>query len=336
MTQTYKVILQPKGLQFTAQADEDLVNAAAKAGIRIRKSCENGVCEVCKAKLIAGVAKTRQGLVTPDSIAQSIFLPCVASADSDLILELDNVLGPGEIPLQHIAFQIAEVEPMSEDVYRIELMAPAGKLPDYHAGQYLELLIDGGEYPFTIASAPNGRSLELHLGVSSDNPNSSMILNHLKSHPTVRARLPKGDVWLQSDNLHDPLVFVVAGTGFSQAKAMIEEQLRHQHSALYVYWINRDVSGFYSSVAAQWAEQGLIRYRQMTPENPECEFYTPEPVEHLIQQDVMDLKHIRVIACGGPNFVYSVLDGLEKLGFHDQQMRSDVFAYAPRPEKPAL
>lgn len=238
--------------------------------------------------------------------------------------------------LQHVAFQIQDVTALEGGVYQVELLAPAGKPISYHAGQYLELLINDSEYPFTIASAPDDRRVELHLGVSSDNQSSQIILQFLQNNPTVRARLPKGDVWLKTQadqfNLHDPLVFIVAGTGFAQAKAMIEEQLKHQHSAIHLYWINRDDSGFYSDLAQKWADDGLIHYQAMTPESPESAFFTELTVEELLHLKLGNLSKAKVVCCGGPNFVYSVLGGLESKGFESSQMLSDVFAYAPRPE----
>lgn len=333
----YQITIQPKGLVFTAQEDESVLDAASRAGIKIRKSCTNGNCEICRAHLTAGVVQTPFGRHTADHPDANPLLCCVSKPRSDLILELEKVLGPGEIALQHIAFQVQNIEPLNGGVHRIQLLAPAGKAVSYHAGQYLELLIDDGEYPFTIASAPNGREVELHLGVSGDNQSSQSILSYLQTHATVRARLPKGDVWLKTQaeqyNLHDPLIFIVAGTGFAQAKAMIEEQLKHQHSAIHLYWINRDTSGFYSDQAQLWADAGLIHYHPMTQDNPKCEFFTDLTVEDLMHLKLGNFADIKVVCCGGPNFVYSVLSGLESKGFHQSQMLSDVFAYAPRPEQ---
>ncbi len=332
---SHTITIQPKGLSFKAKPNENILDAASNAGIRIRKSCENGVCEICRTTLLAGTVLTPEGVFNADHTDVNPLLTCVSQAKSDLILELKKVLGPGEISLQHIAFQIQRVSPLNDHTYQVDLLAPAGKLADYHAGQYLELLIDGGEFPFTIANAPGQRELELHLGVDADNESSQKILNYLQNNGTVRVRLPKGDVWLKPEqapsNVHDPLIFVVAGTGFAQAKAMIEEQFKHQHSALSLYWVNREAHSFYSDLPQQWAKQGLINFYPMTSDKADCEYFSRHTVEEHIAKAIDDIAHIQVIACGGPGFVYSVLEGLEGKGFKQEQMQSDVFAYAPRP-----
>ena len=333
----HQITIQPKGIIFEADESQTIMDAAEAAGIKMLKSCDNGICEICRATLIAGVIDTPEGRFNAQDADVNPMLPCVSKAKSELIVEQKKVLAPGEISVQHVAFQIKNITQQQGDVYIVDLLAPAGKIPEFHAGQYLELLIDDGEFPFTIASAPGQREIELHIGADKDHSANQKILASLQSNPTVRARLPKGEVWVRpnknSGNLHDPLIFIVAGTGFSQAKAMIEEQFKHQHSAIYLYWINRDGSGFYSDLAKQWADENKIHYVPMTPEAPDCEFYTEQMVEDLIEKQLNDLSSLQIAICGGPGFVYSVLNGLESKGMKQTQTMSDVYAYMPRPDK---
>src|SRR5690606_7014792 len=44
-----------------------------------------------------------------------------------------------------------------------------------------------------------------------------------------------------------------------------------------------------------------------------------------------DLSGLQVYASGSPAMVYATLDALVEAGMAAQQMRADVFAYAPRP-----
>ncbi|MFT7110685.1 MAG: CDP-4-dehydro-6-deoxyglucose reductase [Psychrobacter glaciei] len=333
----HRITIQPKGLVFEADENETILDAAANAGIKMLKSCDNGICEVCRATLLAGVIDTPEGRLTAEDTHVNPILPCVSKANSELILQQKKVLAPGELPIQHIACQITDVTESSGGVYIITLLAPAGKIPTFHAGQYLELLIDDNQLPFTIACAPGQRELELHLGVFSDNKSSQNTLAYLQNNATVRVRLSQGEVWVRpnkaENDLRDPLIFIVAGTGFAQAKAMIEEQLKHQHSAMYLYWINRDGDGFYSELAQQWADENKIHYLPMTPEAPECEYFSEKMVEELIAEQFPDTSSLQIVTCGGPGFVYSVLNGLESKGITQSQTMSDVYAYMPRPKK---
>ncbi|MDX1399242.1 MAG: CDP-6-deoxy-delta-3,4-glucoseen reductase, partial [Oceanospirillum sp.] len=67
--------------------------------------------------------------------------------------------------MKTMACQIESVELLgSSDVYRVVLQTPAGKLPDFAAGQYLEIILPNGDRSaFSIANRPDGRRLELHI-----------------------------------------------------------------------------------------------------------------------------------------------------------------------------
>jgi len=239
--------------------------------------------------------------------------------------------------LQHLEFQVKRVSQLNQQVYQINLLPPVGILVDYHAGQYLELLIDGTAYPFTIANAPGQRELELHLGVSEKSEYNMQILSHLQKNNSIWSSQPKGEVWLKPQlnqlSMHDPLIFIVAGTGFAQAKAMIEEQLKHQRNDLYLYWINRDSDSFYCDLPNKWAKQGLLKYHPVTRDKLNCDYLPLHTLEDRITSEINDISRIQVVTCGSPNFVYSVLDGLESKGLKQEQMMSDVFDYAPRQDK---
>lgn len=318
----HKITFAPKGVSIHAAADETILEAATRQGLNMPKACINGVCHICEGFLIRGQVEGPQG--TTDEPGAQV-LCCMAMADSDVELTMPSIYAAGELPQVEVALQISSVQLLRDQVYEINLLAPAGKLTRYFAGQYLELLIPGQSYAyFTIASAPGKREIQLHLGISTDNSSSQDILHYLQNNSVVRAKFPMGDVWLDKSPAV-PLIFVVAGTGFAQAKAMIEAL---PDADIRLYWINRSMEGFYSDLPNAWAKTGRIRYRGIV--SHEDKPAEAELVEDLIAADVADLSQMLVIGCGGPGFVYSVYDGLLAKGMPQGLMRSDVFAYAPR------
>lgn len=84
----FNITLQPTGLQFTAGADQTLLEAALLAQVELPSSCRNGTCRTCMCKLVSGtVAYTIEwpGLL-PEEKAEGYVLPCVARATTDLVL----------------------------------------------------------------------------------------------------------------------------------------------------------------------------------------------------------------------------------------------------------
>lgn len=333
----YTVTIQPRGLQLQVASGETLLEAALRQGFHFPHSCENGVCYICEGPLLKGQVNlrghNRQQSCEDTDAGECLF--CIAEPLSDLEIEMPTILAPGEITMQELSCQIQSCEALTDEVYKVSLLAPAGKLPEYHAGQYLELLIDDKRLPFSIANAPGTRELELHLGVPAEHPEAQAILTHIQGHPSIKVALPQGECYINQDQ-QQPLVFVCANTGFSQIKALIEKVLQQkQQPQIHLYWVNRSSHGFYlRELADNWQAQNKnFHFHPLLSgdENDHDEWVgRTGRIHEAILEDFQDLSNIKVFACGSPAMVYGTLDSLEEKGFKQEQMLSDVFAYAPR------
>lgn len=89
---TFRARIAPGGTGFAAPADQPLLAAAAQAGLELPSSCRNGTCRTCICRLLAGVVGYRiewPGLL-PEERALGFILPCVAFAESDLVLQFES------------------------------------------------------------------------------------------------------------------------------------------------------------------------------------------------------------------------------------------------------
>ena len=71
------------------QAGQSLLQAALAAGVQLPSSCRNGSCRACLARLLSGHIHYQiewPGLLAEEK-AQGWILPCVACADSDLVID---------------------------------------------------------------------------------------------------------------------------------------------------------------------------------------------------------------------------------------------------------
>ncbi|MEY4561393.1 MAG: hypothetical protein RLZZ618_670 [Pseudomonadota bacterium] len=85
---TFRVRVDPLGLEFVAQAGESLLLAAKRAGVTLPSSCRNGTCRACLCELRQGqVAYLVEwpGLSAEEKLEGGV-LPCVAVARSELTL----------------------------------------------------------------------------------------------------------------------------------------------------------------------------------------------------------------------------------------------------------
>lgn len=320
-----KVTLQPSGAVLDVEPGERILDAARRLGYQCPQSCRNGNCHICAALLVEG--RVRQAGAELD---HGELLTCLAEPLESCVLHWDGVLAPGELPVRTFACQVLELADVGGDVCRMRLRAPAGRLPRYHAGQYLLLQRDDGEWAaFSLASAPHmGRDLELHVLTREDS--ARQLVEQLRRTRLARVQMPFGDTHL-AELPDGPLVLLAAGTGMAQMHSLIEHcratGFRHP---LHLYWGVRQSEDFYQLQHwADWERQPGLHLHKVVSES--CTSDSRCGLLHeAVCQDFPDLKPLHVYASGSPAMIYGTLDALVEAGMDAHQMRADVFAYAPR------
>lgn len=319
-----KIRFPAQGVSVELEPAETALEALERLGCKVPRACLNGVCHVCRARCLSG-----------DPDAEPYVLLCKFRPTTDCELDMPNLYPPGVIAPREMALQIAAVTELTADVHRVELLAPAGRLPEYHAGQYLELLIPevSGAF-FSIANAPGTRQLELHVQASSDSSSARAILSWLRTQPTVRARLPMGACCLSAQALPTgPVVLVAAGTGFAQIKSILEGlQARHFAHPIHVFWGVRQSKEFYLlPLLEAWRHQPGLQVTAISADTPSNAWsgHHDELIKAL-QQAAIDWPLAEVYASGSPGMVYAVLDTLLERGLAEARFHSDVLQYAPR------
>ncbi|MGQ9836657.1 MAG: 2Fe-2S iron-sulfur cluster-binding protein [Cyanobacteriota bacterium] len=90
---TYQVTVHYRGqtYQFTAPADQPVLEAAFAQGIQLPFSCQAGVCTTCAARLQSGSVSQPDAMgIAPELKNQGFVLLCVAYPTSDLVVEADQ------------------------------------------------------------------------------------------------------------------------------------------------------------------------------------------------------------------------------------------------------
>jgi len=84
----FSITLRSRGETFECAADETVLTAAQRAGIRWPFSCASGVCGTCRTRKLAGEIEMNQGGgLRPREVAQGWMLPCCSRPLSDLELD---------------------------------------------------------------------------------------------------------------------------------------------------------------------------------------------------------------------------------------------------------
>lgn len=323
---------------------QTLLAALEEAGYRMRRSCRNGVCEICEVRLQHGRVQQRypQATCQNNNAAEDVrVLACTAVPLTDLWVNIEGLKAPGEKSVKKLVCDIKGIESLNHDVYRVRLQLPAtGSLAiDFTAGQYLDMLLpDGKQCSFSIGSAPEqGRDLELHIRHMPDSDMSNAVMAHLQDEQTVELELPKGDCCLAA-NVIDPnthFIFAAASTGFAQVKSVVEHLLANQvPNQISIYWGARVEEDLYlEALPEQWAkEHANVSFVPVVSEPENCPSWNGRTglLPAAVLEDFENFDGVEIFASGSPGMVYALLDAAETRGFNEAQMHSDVFAYAPR------
>ena len=332
-----------------ADAGETVLATLERHGYRMRRSCRNGVCEICEVELLSGCVQQRYPLCTLENNNQPSgktvrALACTSVPLQDIRVKIEGLRVPGEQLVKKLVCDITAVEPLNHDVYRVRLHLPAtnSHAIEFHAGQYLEICLPSGrKVPFSIGSAPDqSRDLELHIRHMAESETSNAVMEHLQNSPSVEIELPKGDCYIQAQDLRADtrVILAAASTGFSQIKSVCEHLLANQCSnPIHIYWGVREAADLYlAKLPEQWQrEHTNVMFHAVVSEPESSTDWQGRTglLPDAVLEDFDDFDNVEILTSGSPGMVYALLDACEARGFDAAHMHADVFAYAPRPAK---
>jgi len=329
---------------------ESIYEAAEKAQIKLPISCRNGVCHICRASLKSGAVltgtqkfavKVADHQESGHQENETEIMLCKTWPETDCMIEIETIYGPGELPLKKIACQVINVAVIKGHVYKVDLQMPAGKSPEFFAGQYLALNLAENEEPsfFSIASRPGLRTLTLHIQADPHLQTAldiiSTLQHRMKQKETVTVSLPHGVACLSSIP-GKPLILIAAGTGFAQMKAIVEHlQFSDFPHSISLYWGVRKFEDLYlDTLASKWArDHDNFSYHSIVADL-EASLEEGKNIEHhnqlsdAVLKDHPNLQNSMVFVSGSPRLVFTSRAALMAQGLPEDQFFSDVLEYA--------
>ncbi|WP_048497621.1 2Fe-2S iron-sulfur cluster-binding protein [Marinobacter subterrani] len=327
-----RVALLPSGLVFEVAAERNLLSAAASAGVDVPAACRNGVCELCEARLLAGLAlNTRNQQII--KVGGRLML-CRSTALTDLDLEISAVMAAGNNQPGKFQAKVVEVRSISHDVYRVELQLPRRRELSFHAGQYLSVNLPGAEpCYFSIASSPSAQHIELHIQATPEWVSAQKVIDALTSGGEVTVELPHGKACLASAP-SKPLLLVAAGTGFAQMKSLVDYLRETSYNQpVKLYWgVRRHEDMYLRALAQQWHEEWPpFTFVPVVGDDEDNDWSGHhDQLVRAVLASGMDWANVEVHASGSPAMVYTLMDALVDAGLPEGAFFSDVLEYAPR------
>ena len=258
----------------------------------------------------------------------------MATPLTNCVLRMEKVFDRGELPLTEKMCTVLSVTHFSEHIVKVLLELPAGRLPEFYAGQYLCLEIPNTELSsyFSIASPPGERTIELHIQADPHLTSAVEMVQGIRDAEMVRLKLPMGKACFVAP-VKGELILMAAGTGFAQMKSIIEHVLSDRSSSIpiYLYWGVRSESDMYArEMAEKWSkEHEHFHFRPCIASTDDSDEHYEQLALSVISES-HTVENAQVYLSGSPRLVYRSMDLLEKEGFSEEQFFSDVFEYAQR------
>jgi len=336
---THSITVEPSGRNFSVAQDETILSAAIRQGIGLPYGCKDGACGSCKCKKLSGeveIGPHQSKALTAEEQARGYVLTCCARARSDVVLESRQVTEAGAHPIRKMPVRVLALTRLSHDVMGLRLQLPAGEPLQFHAGQYIEFILQGGvRRSYSMANAPHtlatpGTGLELHVRHMPGGRFTDHVFGAMKEKEILRVEGPYGSFFLREDS-DKPIVLLASGTGFAPIKALVEH-MAHKgiDRPATLYWGGRRPQDLYMDdwVREQAAALPGLRYVPVVSNAvPEDNWHGRTGFVHLaVLEDYPDLSGHQVYACGAPIVVESARrDYVARAGLPEEEFFADSF-----------
>jgi CDP-4-dehydro-6-deoxyglucose reductase len=333
----------PTEREFRVAADDNVLAGALAAGVNLPHSCKSGHCASCRARLVSGQLHYPRGRplgLTIEEEAQGYFLLCQARADSDVVIEARHIRSVEQVEIKTLPARIARLERLSHDVMRVMLRLPAVEPLRFQAGQYIDLLLEGGRRrSFSIASPPHDSELiELHVRLAPGGGFTEWLFREARVGALLKVEGPLGQFVYQDTDR--PMLLVAGGTGFAPIKSILRhvlerrlQGLSHASRTMRLFWGARTAADLYErAVVESWVarDPGL----SFTPvlSAPEAEVGGSETagwVHDAVLRAGIDLAAHNIYAAGPPAMVEAIRAHFPRAGAAVDRLYFDSFDYAP-------
>ncbi|MDI3328638.1 MAG: 2Fe-2S iron-sulfur cluster binding domain-containing protein [Alicyclobacillaceae bacterium] len=336
-TLTYRIRLEPRGLEVHCKEGQTVLDAALRGGVAVPYGCKHGNCSACKARVLEGdyrlMDRISEFALMGFERDEGYILMCSTLPESDLVVEVeeeDEEPGVRLFPVHDFTGIVMENIPCTRDIHLIRIRLEEPEDVPYAAGQFFEFQIPGtGETRAYSAATPYrpGRPLEFHVRRVPGGLGSNYMCD-LRPGERVTGSGPYGKMQLRDREKN--LLFVAGGSGMAPIKGLLEELFDgpFHHEAWFFYGA-RSVRDLY--LVDYWREMEkkypgfhfIPALSERDPSEPwegEEGYIADVVAGHFEQFEGMD-----AYLCGPPVLIETTLKVLYKGGLRSSNIYYDEF-----------
>jgi ferredoxin-NADP reductase len=241
----------------------------------------------------------------------------------------------GTAVLGRLNWRVAEVVEVVVETPRVKTIAfDVSGWPGHRAGQHVDVRLtaeDGyqAQRSYSIASAPDGRRLELTVERIEDGEVSPYLADELRTGDEIELRGPVGGYFVWEPPLGGPLFLVAGGSGIVPLMAMIRLRVASGSDAdtrlLFSSRAWEDV--IYRDELDRVSEDGVRVVHTLTrAQPPQWDGYARRvDAQMLTEVGPGPAERPRIYVCGPTPFVEAVAEGLVGSGHEPRDIRTERF-----------
>lgn len=330
---SYQITIQPSGRIIDAAAGERVLDAALRQGVELPYSCRNGECATCIAQLCSGEVDYEEYYPALDALEEGEAILCQARVRSDLVIEAE-MDAPVEPPrcARTLPCKVIRRQRLDHDVMGLWLKLPEAQPLQFRAGQYLDVLTEGGRRSFSIASAPHQPGvLELHIRRIDGGEFTDYVFDQLQDKAIWRIEAPLGTFYLHEDSQR-PILMMGGGTGFAPLKGMVEHAIHvGLQRPIHLFWGVRARRDLYlAELPEHWArEHPNVRYTPVLSEPDADDHWQGERgfVHEALLRRYPELRDYDIYMSGPPAMIEAAGEAFLPRGARTERMFADAYEF---------
>jgi NAD(P)H-flavin reductase/ferredoxin len=328
----YEVRIAGTDLHFACEAEQNILDAALKAGIDMPYSCRKGVCGNCAGGVAAGEVHCPPAAEVVEP-GQHLFCQCLPLGDIEIVPRAWHRIDPSA--RKTFSVKVFRNTLAAEDVSVLQLRLPAGQRAKFKAGQYLQVALpDGSRRSYSMANPPHeSDTLQLHIRHVAGGQ-FTQIVPQLKAGDVLQVELPFGNFELREEAT-TPMLCVVAGTGFAPVKSLLDDLLKKGiKRPVTLIWGGRNSGGLYLISAVERWKKMLPGFVFVSAVEDAADARALNGfhgrVDDAVRSRCATLSGHEVYCCGSPAMVTAVKKAcVEERGLDSHHFFSDVFVPGP-------
>jgi CDP-4-dehydro-6-deoxyglucose reductase len=332
----FKVSLADGERNFVVKEGEAILTAALRQGVMLPYSCKNGTCGSCKGKVLQG--EVHYPFHPPIALercdyAENNALMCQAEPLEDLVIQVREIEAVRDIEIRMLPARVAEKSQLSPNVIRLRLKLPKNQRLQFLAGQYVDVLLQGGKRrAFSIASCPSLEDeIELHIRHVEGGDFTGYVFDTLQELDIIRFEGPLGNFFVRNDQPARPMIMLGGGTGFAPLKSMIENLLEQgDQREIHLYWGARKKEELYlDELPRMWAhEHRHIHYHAaISEEDWSSAGYFAGLAHEAVLADHQYIGEFDVYMSGPPAMIDSARSAFKLHGLAHDRLYYDSFEF---------